>query len=61
MDNRGLLTLALFCAVYVSWGLTDSIQAPFYPIEASAKGASPSEYGLVRDSLHFCCQIFEVF
>ena len=32
--------LALFCAVYVAWGLTDSIQAPFYPIEAESKGAS---------------------
>lgn len=30
--------LVLFCAVYIAWGLTDSIQAPFYPIEAEKKG-----------------------
>ena len=25
-EKKELLTLGLFCAVYVSWGLTDSIQ-----------------------------------
>jgi hypothetical protein len=37
--------------VYISWGLTDSIQAPFYPIEATSKGATPTEYGLVMATM----------
>ena len=39
-------------AVYVSWGLTDSIQAPFYPIVAESKGASVGEYGSVFGVIH---------
>jgi len=42
----------LICAVYVTWGLTDSIQAPFYPIEADRKGANPAEYGAVFGIIH---------
>jgi len=42
----------LLCLVYVTWGLTDSIQAPFYPIEATAKGATASQYGLVFGIIH---------
>jgi MFS family permease len=41
-----------FCLVYITWGLTDSIQAPFFPIEAENKGASPSEYGAVFGIIH---------
>lgn len=52
LENRQVLTLALFCAVYVAWGLTDSIQAPFYPIEAERKGATVSEYGFVFGIIH---------
>ena len=48
--TRDLVTLCSFCLVYISWGLTDSIQAPFYPIEATSKGATPTEYGLVISS-----------
>jgi len=44
--------IILLCLVYVSWGLTDSIQAPFYPIEAEEKGATSSEYGLVFGIIH---------
>ena len=44
--------LVLFCAVYVAWGLTDSIQAPFYPIVAESKGASVGEYGSVFGVSH---------
>ena len=44
--------LVLFCAVYVAWGLTDSIQAPFYPIVAESKGASVGEYGSVFGVIH---------
>ena len=29
-EKKELLTLGLFCAVYVSWGLTDSIQVIYY-------------------------------
>ena len=42
----------LLCLVYVSWGLTDSIQAPFYPIEAEEKGATSTQYGLVFGIIH---------
>eukprot|EP00088_Acartia_fossae_P044123 TRINITY_DN4676_c0_g1_i3.p1 TRINITY_DN4676_c0_g1~~TRINITY_DN4676_c0_g1_i3.p1 ORF type:complete len:484 (-),score=84.86 TRINITY_DN4676_c0_g1_i3:282-1733(-) len=48
----------LFCAVYVTWGLTDSIQAPFFPIEAEEKGASPSEYGAVFGIIHLAMFVF---
>ena len=58
LDNRGLVTLCLFCLVYISWGLTDSIQAPFYPIEATSKGASPTEYGLVSIFSFYLPQIY---
>jgi len=44
--------VVLVCAVYLTWGLTDSIQAPFYPIEADAKGANPAEYGAVFGIIH---------
>lgn len=44
--------IILFCAVYITWGLTDSIQAPFYPIEAESKGSTPSEYGAVFGIIH---------
>lgn len=44
--------IILVCAVYVTWGLTDSIQAPFYPIEAEQKGANPAEYGAVFGVIH---------
>ena len=44
--------IILLCLVYVSWGLTDSIQAPFYPIEAEEKGATSTEYGLVFGIIH---------
>jgi len=44
--------IILVCAVYVTWGLTDSIQAPFYPIEAESKGANPAEYGAVFGIIH---------
>jgi len=42
----------LVCAVYLTWGLTDSIQAPFYPIEADNKGANAAEYGAVFGIIH---------
>jgi len=38
--------------VFTCWGLTDSIQAPFYPIEAASKGATPAQYGLVFGIIH---------
>jgi len=44
--------VVLVCAVYITWGLTDSIQAPFYPIEAENKGANPAEYGAVFGIIH---------
>jgi len=44
--------IILVCAVYITWGLTDSIQAPFYPIEAENKGANPAEYGAVFGIIH---------
>lgn len=51
--SRNQLELLLWlCLVYVTWGLTDSIQAPFYPIEAESKGATSSEYGLVFGIIH---------
>lgn len=51
--SRNQLELLLWlCLVYVTWGLTDSIQAPFYPIEAEKKGATSSEYGLVFGIIH---------
>eukprot|EP00095_Tigriopus_kingsejongensis_P002202 maker-scaffold1312_size48844-snap-gene-0.9 protein:Tk02202 transcript:maker-scaffold1312_size48844-snap-gene-0.9-mRNA-1 annotation:"mfs-type transporter slc18b1-like" len=52
LESRQILILSLFCAVYVAWGLTDSIQAPFYPIEAERKGATVSEYGFVFGIIH---------
>ena len=73
MNGAQIELCILLCLVYVSWGLTDSIQvvpaksfparqpfywnkistqAPFYPIEATAKGATASQYGLVRNILN---------
>ena len=50
--TKEIWILVLFCAVYVAWGLTDSIQAPFYPIEAASKGATVGEYGMVFGVIH---------
>ena len=36
------LTLTIVCA-YVVWGALWSLQAPFYPLEAAKKGATPSQ------------------
>jgi len=34
-------------SAYVVWGILISLQPPFYPIEAEAKGAKPQQYGFV--------------
>lgn len=60
LTQKELITLSLFCAVYISWGLTDSIQAPFYPKEAAAKGATPAEYGFVFGVIHLAIFIWYV-
>ena len=53
MFNKEALTaLGLFSLVYISWGLTDSVQAPFYPIKASELGATPAQYGFVFGIIH---------
>ncbi len=52
LRGQQIVILALFCSVYISWGLTDSIQAPFYPIEAESKGADIAEYGFVFGIIH---------
>ena len=38
--------------VFTCWGLTDSIQAPFYPIEAASKSATAAQYGPVFGIIH---------
>ena len=52
LQRDQIVILVLFCAVYVAWGLTDSIQAPFHPIEAEKKGATVGEYGFVFGVIH---------
>ena len=52
LKSRQAWILVLFCAVYIAWGLTDSIQAPFYPIVAESKGATVAEYGFVFGIIH---------
>jgi hypothetical protein len=52
MKRNDVVTLILFCSVYIAWGLTDSIQAPFYPIVAESKGAHVGEYGFVFGIIH---------
>jgi hypothetical protein len=47
--------------VYISWGLTDSIQAHFYPIEVTSKGVIPTEYGLVMVTMIFSLFRLEKF
>ena len=42
----------LLSLVFTCWGLTDSIQAPFYPIEAASKGATAAQYGPVFGIIH---------
>ena len=38
------IVLAIFSGgAYLAWGLMFSIQPPFYPKEAEAKGATPSQ------------------
>jgi len=45
----------------ISWGLTDSIQAHFYPIEVTSKGVIPTEYGLVMVTMIFSLFRLEKF
>ena len=45
LHSRGrAIVLAIFIGgAYFVWGLMFSIQPPFYPKEAEAKGATPSQ------------------
>ena len=56
--------LAIFIGgAYFVWGLMFSIQPPFYPKEAEAKGATPSQVRITRPiiawSLVRKCKLFQ--
>ena len=58
MNREQVELIILLCMVYISWGLTDSIQAPFYPLEAEEKGASSTESGPVFGIIYLAMFIF---
>ena len=48
-DASGEGVVRLLSLVFICWGLTDSIQGPFYPIEAVSKA---DKYGPVFGIIH---------
>ena len=45
-----IIALAIFEGVaYLVWGLMLSLQPPFYPKEAEAKGATPSQVEVTKN------------
>ena len=51
-------TIIPFLLLQFSVGLCSSLQATFYPIEASSKGASASEFGAVFGIIHLSLFMF---
>ena len=49
---RSLLTVSSLACLNVCWGFMASIMAPFLPVEAEAKGASPSQFGPIFGIIH---------
>ena len=46
------MTVSSLAALNVCWGFMASIMAPFLPVEAEAKGASPSQFGPIFGIIH---------
>ena len=53
-------TIIPFLLLQFSVGLCSSLQATFYPIEASSKGASASEFGAVFGIIHLSLFMFGI-
>ena len=51
-------TIIPFLLLQFSVGLCSSLQATFYPIEASSKGATASEFGAVFGIIHLSLFMF---
>ena len=49
---RSLMTISSLACLNVCWGFMASIMAPFLPVEAEAKGASPSQFGPIFGIIH---------
>ena len=54
-------TIIPFLLLQFSVGLCSSLQATFYPIEASSKGATASEFGAVFGIIHLSLFMFGNF
>lgn len=50
--TRTVLIAIVVAASYIDWGIIFSVQPAFYPKEAEAKGATPSQYGFVFGIVH---------
>ncbi|TRY80689.1 hypothetical protein TCAL_09016 [Tigriopus californicus] len=50
--TRTILIAIVVAASYIDWGIIFSVQPAFYPKEAEAKGATPSQYGFVFGIVH---------
>ena len=50
--RRSLMTVSSLAALNVSWGFMASIMAPFLPLEAQAKGGTPSQFGPIFGIIH---------
>ena len=46
------MTISSLACLNVCWGFMASIMAPFLPVEAEAKGASPSQFGPIFGIIH---------
>ena len=46
------MTVSSLACLNVCWGFMASIMAPFLPVEAEAKGASPSQFGPIFGIIH---------
>ena len=47
-----VLIVAILGCLNICWGFVSSIQAPFFPLEAELKGATPSQFGPIFGIIH---------
>ena len=52
IEKRKVLIVSLLSSLNICWGFVASIQAPFLPIEARTKGATPSQFGPIFGIIH---------
>ena len=53
MEGLSKLKFVLLCSIYLIYGVSLSLLAPFYPGQARTRGLSPSQAGVVVGTAFF--------